>query len=735
MGTMPQEIKHLYEFGPFRLDPQRRLLLCANEPVALTPKAIETLIVLVQNRQRVVSKDELMKLLWPNSFVEESNLSQNIFVLRKALGDSTQERRYILTVPGRGYQFTETVREIGREEESLEEDSLVVATHTRSQLTVERVVPAVGHRVWVIGTILLALAVLGGAWWGYHRPQTSYTFKQVRLTANTPDEPIDSTAISPDGKYLGYSDQQGIHLRHIGTGEEQVMPWPRDVKRGEALWSFGSWYPDSTRFLALLAIPGTPASLWTVPILGGEPQKLIEDVDQGTSISPDGASIAFFRVPSFLGSREIWIMGPYGESPHKILSADNQSSFFGLAWSPTAKRVAFSSRRRDGSSSIESCDRDGQNTAKILPKEPDYVGSFAWVSTGRFIFTRYIPGAGDYYSDDLWELPVDGNSGTPKGEPHRLTGWSGFWVKSLSATADGRHLEFLRGTSHESVFVGDVRNGTDRLNDVHRLTMDDYSDIPLAWTADSQQVIFSSMRTGHREIYRQAVDGNTSGQAVTSDPSFTFFLARATPDGGALIVEGGRRGSGELGLYKVEMDGGTPQLLLKTDGNLGFWCANQHANFCVYGLLIPDQKELAVKRLDKSADAGRELLRIPVNVLGDYHWALSPDGSQVAILETRWDGGQVRLFPLDGTKSRTITIKGYVNLLSLDWTPDSKKMLIATSGPGGVTLLRVSLDGNAQPIWHQSHLRETWGIPSPDGRHIAMDGSSRDANAWMIEDF
>src|ERR1043166_3062581 len=111
MATISDDLKHVYEFGLFRLDPHKRLLLRENEPVSLTPKVIETLMVLVENRERVVSKDELMKTLWPDSFVEESNLSQNIFVLRKALGDS-QEKRYILTVPGRGYQFIEAVREV-----------------------------------------------------------------------------------------------------------------------------------------------------------------------------------------------------------------------------------------------------------------------------------------------------------------------------------------------------------------------------------------------------------------------------------------------------------------------------------------------------------------------------------------------------------------------------------------------------------------------------------------------
>lgn len=134
MVTKPSPIKHLYEFGPFRLDPQRRLLLRGNDAVPLTPKAVETLVVLVENRDHVVSKDDLMAMLWPNSFVEESNLTQNVFVLRKALGDSAQERRYILNVPGRGYQFTETVRDLA--ESPPVDETLVLESHSRSQILV-----------------------------------------------------------------------------------------------------------------------------------------------------------------------------------------------------------------------------------------------------------------------------------------------------------------------------------------------------------------------------------------------------------------------------------------------------------------------------------------------------------------------------------------------------------------------------------------------------------------------
>ena len=98
-------MKRLHEFGPFWVDPDRSLLLRGAEPVALTAKAFETLMVLIQHRPETVSKDELLKTVWPDTFVEEANLTQHVSMLRKALGERPQDRRYIVTVPGRGCRF------------------------------------------------------------------------------------------------------------------------------------------------------------------------------------------------------------------------------------------------------------------------------------------------------------------------------------------------------------------------------------------------------------------------------------------------------------------------------------------------------------------------------------------------------------------------------------------------------------------------------------------------------
>src|SRR5215469_10312601 len=109
---MPLIEKEMYQFDRFVLDPVERLLSCGGIPVSLTPKAFDTLICLVRNQGRMVTKDELLRQVWPDTFVEEVNLAVNISAIRKALGESPQECRFIATVPGRGYRFVAEVREI-----------------------------------------------------------------------------------------------------------------------------------------------------------------------------------------------------------------------------------------------------------------------------------------------------------------------------------------------------------------------------------------------------------------------------------------------------------------------------------------------------------------------------------------------------------------------------------------------------------------------------------------------
>jgi TolB-like protein len=134
---MPHSNNLSYEFGPYRLDMSERVLTCDGETIALTPKATEILIMLVLNAGQLVEKDELLKEVWPNTFVEEANLSQNVFVLRRALGDERADPRYIETVVRRGYRFIGTVRTVNGDDE----DSQFPAGVSVSQRLVIAVLP------------------------------------------------------------------------------------------------------------------------------------------------------------------------------------------------------------------------------------------------------------------------------------------------------------------------------------------------------------------------------------------------------------------------------------------------------------------------------------------------------------------------------------------------------------------------------------------------------------------
>jgi DNA-binding winged helix-turn-helix (wHTH) protein/TolB-like protein/Flp pilus assembly protein TadD len=128
---MSREVREFYDFGDFHLDASRRLVCRSNLTIPLTSKAFETLLVLVRNRDRVLPKEELMNAVWTDSFVEEVNLAQNISALRKALGESPGENRFIATIPGKGYRFVCAVNEAAEES-----DELTVSRHTRAQVVV-----------------------------------------------------------------------------------------------------------------------------------------------------------------------------------------------------------------------------------------------------------------------------------------------------------------------------------------------------------------------------------------------------------------------------------------------------------------------------------------------------------------------------------------------------------------------------------------------------------------------
>ena len=197
-----------YEFGGFRLDIVKRLLLRDGEAVPLTPKAFELLLVLIENNERVLEKSELMEWVWPNSFVEETNLTQNISTLRKALGESPYQHQFIITVPGRGYRFVADVvsapdnesdllaRKITRSQivgnEIVESESAVDAgTQSRPQRSAarqrKRKIAWIVLLVVIATSLALSLLLIG-------RKKSASTGTAIKTIAVLPFKPINASA-------------------------------------------------------------------------------------------------------------------------------------------------------------------------------------------------------------------------------------------------------------------------------------------------------------------------------------------------------------------------------------------------------------------------------------------------------------------------------------------------------------------------------------------------------------
>lgn len=183
-----QTPRELYEFGPFRVDAEKETLLRAGEPVALTPKTFQVLLLLVRRSQEIVTKDDLLKAVWPDTFVEEANLSRTVFMLRKALGESLQDRKYILTVPGKGYRLTENVRLVAHQELTL-----LAAEHQQIEVQVT-------EKRWskwaLAAAVVLVMAAATCGWWLFHnRPRlgSKDTVVLADIANSTDDRVFDDT--------------------------------------------------------------------------------------------------------------------------------------------------------------------------------------------------------------------------------------------------------------------------------------------------------------------------------------------------------------------------------------------------------------------------------------------------------------------------------------------------------------------------------------------------------------
>jgi Tol biopolymer transport system component/DNA-binding winged helix-turn-helix (wHTH) protein len=297
-------MKVLYKFGGFFIDPQSKLLIKENKPVQIKPKVFDTLLVLVEGRGNVLSKDDLMEKIWSDTSVEENNLQQNISILRKVLGETEDGKQYIETLPKRGYRFAATIEEIA------DDDALVVEKRTHQRIIIDRQPKLVGEEKNVTPQAVEAIAVsqeavgvlpeaqgrpLALKWklaagtamvlvlvagvmavrqnpkW-FRAPQSNRNFvlkptKTFGLKNEGEETAIMNGKLSPDGKMIAYAiyganRSENILVKVLDTDYVQALT-KEASKNWDPLWS-----ADGSE-IAFLSDRGDQKGIWKVHHLGG----------------------------------------------------------------------------------------------------------------------------------------------------------------------------------------------------------------------------------------------------------------------------------------------------------------------------------------------------------------------------------------------------------------------------------------------------------------------------------
>jgi eukaryotic-like serine/threonine-protein kinase len=595
------------------------------------------------------------------------------------------------------------------------------------------------------------LVLLAVGWLGWHMARRAQpaankpAMTQRQLTTNATGHGVNGAAISPDGKYLAYSDDGGLHIKLLDTGEMRTIPLPAGIAPGYASWTPAAWFPDGTRLLANLNVAGKSPSMWILSLVGDAPREFRPNA-KGQSVSPDGTTIAFTSDGSAMGDREIWLIGSDGAEARDIVAADDTSGYDNVVWSPRGDRIAYIKYHL--SNNTFTCgmeDRDLQGGAAVsiltdnnLCQNPQ--GSW-WAPDGRLVYSLAEPSPNQNDSN-LWGIRVDSASGQPQGPPIKLTNWAGFSFATPAGTADGKKLAFLRMSYESDVYVGELGAGGQRMSPPRRLTLDERNDWPTAWTADSKAVVFWSDRNGRNQVFKQDVN-QENAETIAAGPG-DDWLPRVSPDGAWVLFEAspalgtmtGIPVASQTHLMRAPIGGGAAQTLTPIAPNASnISCAHQPSQLCVMDEPTPDMKKLVFSRLDPVKGKGESLLNLEITPGGLYNWMLSPDGTAIVFMEFNPLEGRIRVLSLQGKPERDIVVKDWAGFNSVDWAADSKSFFVSSQAPTSATLLHVDMEGHATPLWEQRGAWKTWAIAAPNGRYLALLGMTSSSNVWMIENY
>jgi Tol biopolymer transport system component/DNA-binding winged helix-turn-helix (wHTH) protein len=704
-----EHLEMIFRFGPFELDPAERVLRKDEKPLSLTPKAFDILLLLVKDHGRLVSKDRLIDNIWPDTFVDEKTLTQNIFTIRKSLGPRDTGQHYIETVPKHGYRFGADVEIVPREAHSqlaaerlegslgiLESDTSVSVSGkaersesernhfdrhalstapSSSGVAIDR--PSESHsevqaektgnsrKLIVFGFIaLLVIAASLGVKKLYFRSNTlaDTAFQRINISRLTNGADISALALAPSGNCVAFAskrgDMQSLVVRQVDTSSAlEVVPPAAVGYRGITFSRDGAWI-----YYVTVEPDSFTGTLNRIPLLGGTPQKVLsESVDSRIELSPDGKQIAFVHWTDRLHTA-LMIANIDGSAERQLANLDYDDGFSidGPAWSPDGKTILAATQSYNGRRTyahIVAINVQDGKTQRFLGDKWNWIGELTWLSDGSGVVLTAWSTYSEVMSDQIWLMNY------PDGETRRITNdVNGYLGVGLSSDAGA--IAASESIPSKNFWV----TPRDKWADAQKITNGPgelYSErLGATWTPNGE-IVYSSRQGGGAQIWRMQSDG-------TQQKQLTFYKGSAiqpavSPDGRYIVYvsfqEDGNR------LWRIDADGSHPQPFAGTDGA-------RSPTFSADGQSViyetTDRGNNYLMRVTANGGDPARLSNIPA-----MFPAVSPDGRFVACLTAADTPGPAKLTLLstsDGQIVRQFETLVPRNTPGLRWSGDGSSI-------------------------------------------------------------
>ena len=561
-----------YEFDEFRVDTERRLLSRVGEPISLTPKVFDTLLVFLENRGEVLTKDRLIGELWPDSFVEESNIAQNVAVLRKALGEKSRENKFIVTIPGRGYRFVANVK-LTEQQSLLHTDAFpsderrlggsatiqefpqFTASDEAQRSNAEDgrsprkfppvVVSSLMERFspFVIAAAIGVIAIIVFGAFSLTRigyPEAQILMRTLSIEHLSTDGGVPHAVISPDGQQVYYvrmlGDIESIRIKNIETGDDSEL-----IEGTRLKYAGLNIGPDGKSLYFVRKSDSGGADLFRMSIPGGIPQTIARGVEGWTGISPDSSKISFVRCPERADNYcSLFIAdAANGNNEQKLATRPSPIQIGDSVFTPDGKDLVFANGQSQTAGKefkLSKVNIANGNETEFSSERFFVIKNLGWLPGYDSLLMTAAHNAGDRYI--FWKVDAFSGQATAIDKPE-----GHFNNISLDSTAS-----LMVSTDVIPDFKLRVYGLKERETDTI-LAPGEGSN----FTSDGK-VVFDSNLSGQMDIWTAEPDGH-SLRRLTGTPSEERAVI-ASSDGKSLFFSSNR--SGNVQVWKMNRDGTNP---------------------------------------------------------------------------------------------------------------------------------------------------------------------------------